>query len=145
MIPETISRQVGQPRWLTGLRRSRVHSLMIARQSLCPEKLGSNPGQGNKEINFRAGMVSICPLLWQRDVKTKQIINGKWTIYLGTKFVFLILDSDSRSGFWNRSMDFLKFAIAGELLVVPTCKLYQTNLCQVDYRSRILDPEHILS
>ena len=42
-------------------------------------------------------------------------------------------------------MDFLKFAIAGELLVVSTCNLYQTNLCQVDYRSRILDPEHILS
>ena len=36
-------------------------------------------------------------------------------------------------------MDFLKFAIAGELLVVSTCNLYQTNLCQVDYRSRILE------
>ena len=42
-------------------------------------------------------------------------------------------------------MDFLKFTIAGELLVVSTCNLCQTNLCQVDYRSRILDPEHILS
>ena len=42
----------GQPRWLSGLRRSRVHSLMIARRSLCPEKLGSNPGQGSKGINF---------------------------------------------------------------------------------------------
>ena len=51
------------PRWLSGLRRSRVHSLVIARRSLCPEKLGSNPGQGNKGINFSAGMVSICPLL----------------------------------------------------------------------------------
>ena len=38
-----------QPRWL---RRSRVHSLMIARRSLCPEKLRSNPGQGSKGINF---------------------------------------------------------------------------------------------
>ena len=27
-------------------------SLVIARQSLCPEKLGSNPGQGSKGINF---------------------------------------------------------------------------------------------
>ena len=36
----------------TGLRRSRVHSLVIARRSLCPEKLGSNPGQGSKGINF---------------------------------------------------------------------------------------------
>ena len=42
----------GQPRWLSGLRRSRVHSLMIAHRSLCPEKLGSNPGQGSKGINF---------------------------------------------------------------------------------------------
>ena len=41
-----------QPRWLSGLRRSRVHSLMIARRSLCPEKLGSNPGHGSKGINF---------------------------------------------------------------------------------------------
>ena len=37
---------------LSGLRRSRVHSLMIARRSLCPEKLGSIPGQGSKGINF---------------------------------------------------------------------------------------------
>ena len=41
-----------QPRWLSGLKRSHVHSLMIARRSLCPEKLGSNPGQGSKGINF---------------------------------------------------------------------------------------------
>ena len=39
-----------QPRWLSGLRRSHVHSQMIARGSLCPEKLGSNPGQGSKGI-----------------------------------------------------------------------------------------------
>ena len=42
----------GQPRWLSGLTRSLVHSLMNARRSLCPEKLGSNPGQGSKGINF---------------------------------------------------------------------------------------------
>ena len=40
------------PRWLSGLTRSLFHSLMIARRSLCPEKLGSNPGQGSKGINF---------------------------------------------------------------------------------------------
>ena len=38
--------------WLSSMRRSYVHSLMIARRSLCPEKLGSNPGQGSKGINF---------------------------------------------------------------------------------------------
>ena len=32
--------------------RSRVHSLIIARRSLCPEKLESNPGQGSKGINL---------------------------------------------------------------------------------------------
>ena len=39
-------------RWLSSLRRSLVHSLMIARRSLYPEKLGSNPGQGSKGINL---------------------------------------------------------------------------------------------
>ena len=29
-----------------------MYSLMIARRSLCPEKLGSNPGQGSKGINL---------------------------------------------------------------------------------------------
>ena len=43
-----IHTHICQPRWLSCLRRSRVHSLMIAR----PEKLGSNPGQGSKGINF---------------------------------------------------------------------------------------------
>ena len=47
-----IHARFSQPRWLSGLRRSRVHSLVIARRSLCPEKLGSNPGLGSKGINF---------------------------------------------------------------------------------------------
>ena len=50
-MPPYIHHQ-SQPRWLSGMRRSHVHSLMIARRSLCPEKLGSNPGQGSKGINF---------------------------------------------------------------------------------------------
>ena len=41
-----------QPRWLSGMRHSHVHSLMIARRSLCPEKLGSNPGPGSNGIKF---------------------------------------------------------------------------------------------
>ena len=44
--------EYSQPRWLSGMRRSLVHSLMIARRSLCPEKLGSNPGQGSKGIKL---------------------------------------------------------------------------------------------
>ena len=51
-LPSRAFGAAGQPRRLSGLRRSRVHSLMIARRSLCPEKLGSNPGQGSKGINF---------------------------------------------------------------------------------------------
>ena len=50
-LPE-LPHLLGQPRWLSGLRRSRIHSLMIARRSLCPEKLGSNPDQGSKGITF---------------------------------------------------------------------------------------------
>ena len=49
----------GQPRWLSGLRRSRVHSLVIVRRSLCPEKLV----RAVEGLISRAGMVSICPLL----------------------------------------------------------------------------------
>ena len=45
-------RTTGHPRWLSGLRRSHVHSLLIACRSLCPEKLGSNPGHGSRGINF---------------------------------------------------------------------------------------------
>ena len=47
-----LDKMIGQPRWLSGLRRSAVHSLMIARRSLCPEKLGPNSGQGSKGIKF---------------------------------------------------------------------------------------------
>ena len=43
---------IHKTRWLSGLMCSLVHSLMIARRSLYPEKLGSNPGQGSKGINF---------------------------------------------------------------------------------------------
>ena len=46
------SNQCSQPRWLNGLRRSGVPLAVIARRSLSPEKLGSNPGQGSKGINF---------------------------------------------------------------------------------------------
>ena len=35
---------------------------MIARRSLCPEKLGSNPGQGSKGINLSGwhGVMMLC-------------------------------------------------------------------------------------
>ena len=43
---------------------------MIARH--CVLRQGSNSGQGGDGFNFLAGMVSICPLLWQRDVRLQQ-------------------------------------------------------------------------
>ena len=52
VVINLITQNINQPRWLSGLRRSRVRLLMIARRSLCPEKLGSNPGQGSKGINL---------------------------------------------------------------------------------------------
>ena len=50
-----------QPRLLSGLRRSLVHLLMIARH--CVQRQGSNSGQGGEGFNFLAGMVSICLIL----------------------------------------------------------------------------------
>ena len=41
----------------------------------CVRKYGSNSGQGGEGFNFLAGMVSIYPLLCQRDVKLKQTQN----------------------------------------------------------------------
>ena len=42
----------GQPRWLRGLMRSRVHSLWLLVDHCVLKNLGSNPGQGSKGINF---------------------------------------------------------------------------------------------
>ena len=41
----------------------------------CVRRHGSNSGQGGEGFNFLDGMVSIYPLLWQRDVKLKQTQN----------------------------------------------------------------------
>ena len=43
---------------------------MISRHGVLRQ--GSNSGQGGEGFNFLAGMVSICPLLWQRDAKLQQ-------------------------------------------------------------------------
>ena len=49
-----------QPRWLSGLRRSRVHSLVIARVLRNWDRILVRAVKG---LISRAGMVSICPLL----------------------------------------------------------------------------------
>ena len=60
---------------LGGLRRSRVHSLMIARRSFCPEKLGSNPGQGSKGINFSGwhGLDMVITVTKRRQTPTNHV------------------------------------------------------------------------
>ena len=60
-----------QPRWLSGRRRSLVHSLMIARHCVL-RNWNRILVRAVKGFISRAGMVSICPLLWQRDVKLQQ-------------------------------------------------------------------------
>ena len=62
MIPYNHCRYAGQPRWLSGLRRSLVHSLMIARHCVM-RNCDLIPVRAVKGLISRAGIVSICPLL----------------------------------------------------------------------------------
>ena len=48
LFESTVLFYYSQPRWLSGLRRSLADDC----SPLCPEKLGSNPGQGSKWINL---------------------------------------------------------------------------------------------
>ena len=59
-----------QPRWLSGLRRtgSLVHSLMITRHCVL-RNWDRIPVMAVKGLNSLAGIVSICPLLWQTGIK----------------------------------------------------------------------------
>ena len=59
--------------WYHFVRGSLVHLLMIAHH--CVRRHGSNSDQGGEGFNFLADMVSIYPLLWQRDVKLNQTQN----------------------------------------------------------------------
>ena len=61
-----------QPRWLSGLRRSRVHSLWLLVDHCVLRNCDRILVRAVKGLISRAGMVSICPLLWQRDVKLQQ-------------------------------------------------------------------------
>ena len=61
-----------QPRWLSGLMRSRVHSLWLLVDHYVLRNWDRILVRAVKGLISRAGMVSICPLLWQRDVKLQQ-------------------------------------------------------------------------
>ena len=78
-----------QPRWLSGLRRSLVHSLMVARHCV-RRNWDQIPGRAVKGLISRAGMVSICPLLWPRDVKLQQTSywNANLVLEQNSSFVF---------------------------------------------------------
>ena len=71
MSPVTPGHQVrrSQPRWLSGLRRSHVHHCVLSNWDRILVR-------AVKGLISRAGMVSICPLLWQRDVKLQQTKPG---------------------------------------------------------------------
>ena len=66
-----------QPRWLSGLRRSLDHSLMIARHCVLGnwDRISVRAVRG---LISRAGMVSICPLLWQRDLNSNKLV--EWEV-----------------------------------------------------------------
>ena len=61
-----------QPRWLSGLMRSRVHSLWLLVDHCVLRNWDRILVRAVKGLISRAGMFSICPLLWQRDVKLQQ-------------------------------------------------------------------------
>ena len=63
-----------QPRWLSGLRRSRVHSLWLLVDHCVLRNRDRILVRAVKGLISRAGMVSICPLLWQ----TKLTIMFPW-------------------------------------------------------------------
>ena len=89
-----------QPRWLSGLRRSHVHSLMIARRSLCPEKLGSNPGQGSKGINFFG-------LAWSRYVHyfdKETLTSNKPNLNIVLKLTNAVIYNVYIINGWNREL-----------------------------------------
>ena len=67
---------VRQPRWLSGLMRSRVHSLWLLVDHCVLRNWDRILVRAVKGLISRAGMVSICPLLWQRDVKLQQTNNN---------------------------------------------------------------------
>ena len=68
----------GQPRWLSGLMRSRIHSLWLLVDHCVLRNWDRILVRAVKGLISRAGMVSICPLLWQRDVKLQQTAFNVW-------------------------------------------------------------------
>ena len=58
---------------------------MIARRSLCPEKLGSNPVQGSKGINFSGwhGLDMSVTVTKRRETPTNNIVHTDFRFEFG--------------------------------------------------------------
>ena len=69
-----------QPRWLNGLMRSRVHSLWLLVDHCVLRNWDRILVRAVKGLISRAGMVPICPLQWQRDVKLQQTTTTTWVL-----------------------------------------------------------------
>ena len=82
----------GQPRWLSGLTRSCVHSLWLLVDHCVLSNWDRILVRAVKGLISRAGMVSICPLLWQRDVKLQQTnnIGCAWGMISSTTYVCIM-------------------------------------------------------
>ena len=86
-----------QPRWLSGLMRSRVHSLWLLVDQCVLRNWDRILVRAVKGLISRAGMVLICPLLWQRDVKTPTNKHVKSQILT---YFFLCRHFSTRSSFY---------------------------------------------
>ena len=90
-----------QPRWLSGLMCSRVHSLWLLVDHCVLRNWDRILVRAVKGLISRAGMVSICPLLWQRDVKLQQTS-------LNSRSLPIVLNFSCKLGPMMNRYDFLE-------------------------------------
>ena len=70
------------PAPMADLMRSRVHSLWLLVDHCVLRNWDRILVRAVKGLISRAGMVSICPLLWQRDVKLQQASNLEHILFV---------------------------------------------------------------
>ena len=107
-----------QPWWLSGLTRSRVHSLWLLVDHCVLRNWDRILVRAVKGLISRAGMVSICPLLWQRDVKLQQT-----TTYINPhiiSFTSPILISGARDNIFRSHITSPQYTSAAFNSLAPT-------------------------
>ena len=92
-----------QPRWLSGLTRSCVHSLWLLVNHCVLSNWDRILVRAVKGLISRAGMVSICPLLWQRDVKLQQTIMYQCTSFWHSRQIILQFTSPMSEVFMGKA------------------------------------------